>query len=133
MKTKKKTEENYGRDQAKAQLESIIEMVIELEKAENINNDEVRETIQEDPLSIQVRSSWADVGQKLEASEFMILLCTGGPAVRIVGKLDEHNIPERAWIEYQDWGTPWTEYVPSMVYPDNEKLLVYCQQFYFES
>ena len=41
--------------------------------------------------------------------EFEILLCTGGPACRIVGDLDESCQPSSARIEHQDWGTPWTE------------------------
>jgi hypothetical protein len=40
-------------------------------------------------------------------SEFMILLCTGGPAVRIRGELDRYSEPEKPRIEYQDWFTPW--------------------------
>ncbi|MDR6858912.1 hypothetical protein J2W96_005244 [Variovorax guangxiensis] len=41
--------------------------------------------------------------------EFEILLCTGGPTVRIVGDLDHHGEPDRARIEYQDWFEPWRE------------------------
>ena len=33
-----------------------------------------------------------------------------GPHVRITGKLNQHGEPESARLEYQDWGTPWTEY-----------------------
>lgn len=83
--------------------------------------------IQEDPLSVEVRSAWQTVGEELEASEFCILLCTGGPAVRILGELDEHNEPSRAWLEYQDWGTPWTQYFDA----DQSTLLDYARRFYF--
>lgn len=74
------------------------------------DEDEARDRINEDPLEVQVRSDWANPGEELTPGEFMILLCTGGPAVRIVGELDEHGEPCRAWLEYQDWGTPWTHY-----------------------
>lgn len=185
------TTENHAEQQAKAQLESIVEMVEALDEEsarrtaateyakdlsrerctellnevsieayddepidelreaviENITDetitpedfefefdeDEARETIQEDPLSIQVRSGWYTPGdrQRDDASpeEFEILLCTGGPAVRIVGELDSGQ-PDRPRLQYQDWGTPWTEYFIE----DNaqrEALLTYCQQFYF--
>lgn len=74
------------------------------------SKDDARQRIDEDPLEIQVRSGWSAPGSDLEAEEFMILLCTGGPAVRIVGELSDVGEPHRAWMEYQDWGTPWTQY-----------------------
>jgi hypothetical protein len=91
--------------------------------------DEAREAIQEDPLSIEVRSGWSTPGGEMEAEEFQILLTTGGPALRIVGELDQYKQPCRAWLEYQDWFTPWTEYHGDGV--SNDDLLTYCQQFYF--
>jgi len=69
------------------------------------------QSVQEDPLSVEVRSGWHTPGKGAGDEEFMILLCTGGPAVRIMGKLDEYGQADRAWLEYQDWFTPWTEYV----------------------
>lgn len=75
--------------------------------------DDVRQRIEESPLSVQVRSGWYSPGGHDPANppeEFEILLSTGGPALRIRGELDEHCQPSRAWLEYQDWGTPWTEF-----------------------
>lgn len=94
------------------------------------NEDEARERIQEDPLDISVRSDWQNIGEALTPSEFTILLCTGGPAVRIVGELDQYNQPSRAWLEYQDWFTPWAELVDPE-YVNHSDLLTYCRQFYF--
>lgn len=91
------------------------------------NEDDARERIQEDPLEIQVRSDWTNPGEELTASEFMILLCTGGPTVRIMGELDEHKQPSRAWLEYQDWGTRWTEYGPA----NSGTLCEYASNFFF--
>lgn len=135
QKTKAIEEKDYAREQAKAQLESIIEMVQAVYDADNANDDnaaeEARETIQNDPLSVEVRSAWGTPGEEMKPAEFNILLCTGGPAVRIMGELDKYSQPDRAWIQYQDWGTPWTDYVPSMANEANESLLAYCHQFYF--
>jgi hypothetical protein len=78
--------------------------------ADVTSEDEAQTRIYEDPLSVQVRSDWTDPGATMVAGEFMILLCTGGPAVRIVGELDDNGDPARAWMEFQDWGTPWTRY-----------------------
>lgn len=93
------------------------------------SREDAEQRIQEDPLSVEVRSDWHEVGGDAGSSEFRILLCTGGPAVQILGELDEHNEPSRAWLEYQDWGTPWTERVNQE--GDMSALLTYARQFYF--
>ena len=133
MTTEQRKEEDRAKDQAKAQLESIREMVKALKDAEEANDDNAREeaeqTIQEDPLSVQVRSGWHNPGEKAENEEFEILLCTGGPAVRIIGELDEHNEPERARIEFQDWFTSWMDY--PLDSEEEEDVLTYCGSFYF--
>ena len=133
MTTEQRKEEDRAKDQAKAQLDSIREMVKALKDAEEANDDEAREeaeqTIQEDPLSVQVRSGWHNPGEKAENEEFEILLCTGGPAVRIIGELDEHNEPERARIEFQDWFTSWMDY--PLDSEEEEDVLTYCRSFYF--
>ena len=99
----------------------------ELEEAAGDCEDEyaARERIQEDPLSIEVGGWWSP-GAKAEASEFRILLGTGGPATRIVGDLDEHSQPTSARLEVQDWFKPWTQFNC-----DEDILLAYCQEFYF--
>lgn len=91
------------------------------------DEDEARQHIEEDALSVQVRSGWHSVGEKLEPAEFEILLCTGGPAVRIMGELGDHNEPERAWLECQDWFTPWTRVFDV----EQDTLLAYARTFYF--
>jgi general stress protein YciG len=102
-------EKNHAEEQAKAQLESIIEMVEALEKAEKAGDDDAidaaREAIQEDPLEVSVRGGWHSPGEESEDEEYLILLCTGGPAVRIVGEL-RNKEPHTARLQYQDWGTP---------------------------
>lgn len=96
------------------------------------DDEEAREAIQQDPLSVEVRSGWYAPGapeDDRKPFEFTILLCTGGPACRLIGDLDEHIQPERVRIQHQDWGTPWTEYFPNE--EQRAALLTYCQQFYF--
>lgn len=92
------------------------------------NADAVRERIMESPLSVEVRSGWYAPGGQGDVEEFQILLSTGGPALRIMGELDEHKQPHRAWLEYQDWGTPWTHHYEQGF---GDVLLTFCQQFYF--
>lgn len=91
--------------------------------------DAAREEIQNDPLSIEVRSGWENVGSELSASEFRILLCAGGPSVAIVGDLDSYNMPYNPRIIHQDLGTDWQELPLSDEYADDLKY--YCNQFYF--
>lgn len=104
------------------------EELVELEDAAGDCEDEedARQRIQEDPLSVEVRSDWASPGEELTAGEFQILLCTGGPAVRIMGELNRGE-PCRAWLEYQDWGTPWTQYFGAR----SETLCQYARHFFF--
>lgn len=91
------------------------------------DEDSAREDIQNSALSLQVRSGWVTPGEEMNAEEFEILLTTGGPALRIRGELNEHKEPDRAWLEYQDWGTPWTQYFDV----EQDTLLTFCQQFFF--
>jgi len=130
-------EDTRAKDEARAQLDSTIEMVRALEKGEEIDGQDPQGRIYEDPLSIEVRSDWhtlctgglhnPGIGN---ATEYRILLCTGGPAVRIIGELDDHQQPETARIEYQDWFTPWIRYADTTDEED-KALLTYARQFYF--
>ena len=118
--------------QAQAQLESILAMVAALRTADNDDEREAAEgTIRDDPLSIEVRGEWRPLGTAEEgASEFKIELCTGGPAVRIVGELNSYCEPEEARIEYQDWFTPW-QTLASVNDDQSDALLEYCRVFCF--
>lgn len=152
------TDTNPARDQARLQMDSIAAMVaalnVDYDRLEELREFEARtdaeeaelteleaaageckseedaiRQIDEDPLCVSVRSDWESPGPALEPAMFNILLCTGGPAVRIIGELDDNKEPCRAWIEYQDWGTPWSEYFGDNF--DQEVVLTYCRQFYF--
>lgn len=101
----------------------------ELEEAAGDCEDEeqARERIMEDPLSLQVRSGWASCKEEFEAEEFEILLGTGGPAMRLIGELDQYRQPTNVRLQVQDWFTPWTDYRAT----DHEVLEAYCLCFYF--
>lgn len=95
--------------------------------------DAAREAIQEDALSIEVRSAWTVLGEPMEASEFAILIATGGPAVRIRGTLGNHGEPDRAWMEVQDWWKPWTEYLGEDPAGLADACLAYARAFCWDS
>ncbi len=142
-----------AREQAQAQFESIREMVENLKLADDLRADrddmdqiweEAQQRIHEDALSVEVRSDWYSPMAGSDASEpaeYRILLCTGGPAVQITGKLSEHSEPETACLQMQDWFLPWTEYRPTneadhtftsrIDTKAEEILLAYARQFYF--
>ena len=95
--------------------------------------DEDDSPVQQDPLSVEVRSGWYTPGDNrinpYKPAEFCILLGTGGPASRIIGDIDEYGQPERPRFEYQDWGKPWTE---ARTTPEQDAIMLeYCGHFYF--
>lgn len=124
-----------AKQQAVNQLARIHELVrLTQEGTRDFEGDEkrneAREEIQNDPLEILVRSGWYSLGDEYQSAPayYSILLATGGPAVRIRGRLHEGQ-PETAQLEYQDWGTPWTR-LP-LTKEDIDVLLAYAQCFYF--
>jgi len=161
----KMEKQNRAKEQAKAQLESIITLVNRLEHSQECDGEDcvltdkqileslntyykpgmeaneeekqechdeeaIREAFDEDPLCIEVRTDWHTPGEETKSTEYMILLCTGGPAVRIVGDLDGYQQPETANLEYQDWFTPWEQY--PLTGEEEKTLLTYAQHFYFD-
>lgn len=116
------------RDELAAWDADNADELAELDEAagEYESQEDAEQAIQDDPLSVEVRSDWTTPGEELEASEFCILLCTGGPAVRIVGELSDGE-PIRAWMEYRDRGTPWTQYFDA----DSATLVDYARRFFY--
>lgn len=137
---------NHAEQNAKGWMENISQMVEALYGTceecgliegchvsacplDNVDDrEEAEQTLRESPLSVEVRSGWASCKEEFEAEEFMILLSTGGPALRIIGELDQYNQPINVELQWQDWGTPWTRYAGEVNY---KHLETYCQQFYF--
>ena len=92
------------------------------------SEEQARERIRDDALSLDVRSEWHSPGdaEGVQDAEFRILLTTGGPAARIVGELRDGQ-PHNPRLEVQDWFKPWTEYFGI----DRDVLQAYCEVFYF--
>ena len=131
-KTRPTTEESLQQIGADT-YSGILEMVTELREANEDQSsaraDAARQTIDEDPLSVEVRCGWYSPGaaeEHRDPEEFCILLGTGGPATRIIGTL-LHGEAESARLQAQDWGTPWTDYRGA----DEAVLLDYARCFWF--
>lgn len=81
------------------------------------------------PLSVLVRSDWmAPDARRPEWAEFELLLTTGGPALRLVGRLYAYEPDGWLRLEVQDWGTPWTPYGGPV---DRDALLWFAGLFWY--
>jgi hypothetical protein len=122
----------YAKEQGQAQYDSIREMVAHLN--DDPGNDRAREAILEDALSVHVRTGWHEPGTDDELEEFEILLCWGGgPAARLIGRLNRYSEPLTVRMQVQDWFEPWTDFYPNAVKDDEDALLTYARCFYFGS
>ena len=99
------------------------------EAGEYSSEEEARQQIEEDPLALRVRSGWVFPSKDMKPEEFELLLGTGGPAMRIIGDLDDSYEPYNCRLEVQNWFTPWTEYLQA----DQEVLEAYCRVFWFSN
>lgn len=129
------TDTETAKSQAQAQVECIVEMMeahaIAVENSDTEAEEVAQEAIYNNPLSVEIRGSWYSPGaDKPEPEEFCLLLCTGGPAVRIIGTLHQSLCPDCVHIEYQDWGTPWTR-LNTLATVEEKAVLEFCGHFYF--
>jgi len=122
----------------KGSYESIKEMVENLyaarENDDPIEGDNATESILNDALSIEIRNNWHCPGGDSDPLEYKILLSWGGPAVQIIGTLNEYCEPNTAHLETQDWFLPWTEQtdVEEKILLDYAKILLDSAKcFYF--
>lgn len=111
-------------------MSAIREMVdaLRAEVGDCKDEDDARQRIQEDPLSIEYRSGWVTDKDEMKAAEVCILLAYGGPAVRIMVEINGEGEPTKAKLQVQDWGTPWADYHEDAT---DEILMAYVGVFYF--
>lgn len=104
--------ENHALDAALSTAAHIARLIRLRERCNASEHYDWAESIQQQldelPLSVLMRSDWHAPGLGSETGgEYEILLSTGGPAVRITGPLDIWERPDDAFLQCQDWGTPW--------------------------
>ena len=133
---KKKTDSERDEEQAKAQVEAIVEYMQDIQVAEDADDEdgvnETRTYALDNVLSVQVRGDWRSPGHYGDGEcpiEFELLLCTGGPSVHIWGLLDDHCQPCDWKVQYSDWFKGWETYpVPT---EQNKYVQAYCELFYY--
>ena len=138
--------EDHARSNARGHAETIAEGIAAMHKADENHGepvefdgntykgrdaaDEIRQALEQEALSVEVRAGWHTPGTDAKPDEFNVLLTTGGPALRLLGDLNEYGEPENARLEYQDWFTPWTKYEEATEEQETA-LLEFARLFYF--
>jgi hypothetical protein len=134
MSTAEKTGLDHAEQNAKGHLDTMVEAfkgmkLLESGESESVtvdgdtfeDADDLREYIEQQALSVEVRNDWHSIGGDADPAEFRILLTTGGPALQVYGKLGMHGVVEDVSLQLQDWFTPWT----------NHELEWFASLFYF--
>ena len=126
------TKTNHALNNAISTIKTMVEDFKKDQQLQESNDynqqDELRESILNSALSVEFRSGWATFKEDFEAEEFKILLTWGGPALRIIGELDNYG-PVNPKLQYQDWGTPWTDF--EITEDQEDALNWFCNCFYF--
>ncbi len=129
---------NHALENAKGHIESILEDFEKITFLESLNVttseeeeeiEQIKESINNSALSVEFRSGWSTNFDQLEIEEFKILLTWGGPALRVIGELDQYKQCENIKLQFQDWGTLWTDY--ELTEKEEESLNWFCNCFYF--
>ena len=129
---------NHAFNNAKGHIESIVENFEKITFLESLNVtgpedeeeiEQIKESINNSALSVEFRSGWSTNYNQLEIEEFKILLTWGGPALRVIGDLDQYKQAENVKLQFQDWGTYWTDY--ELTEKEEKSLNWFCNCFYF--
>ena len=127
------TKTNHALQNAISTIETMVEDFKKDQQLQESNDynqqDELRESILNNALSVEFRSGgYSSPEDEKKAEEFRILLAWGGPALRIIGELDDYG-PVNPKLQFQDWGTLWTDFE---ITEDQQKALNwFCNCFYF--
>ena len=127
------TKTNHALQNAISTIETMVEDFKKDQQLQESNDynqqDELRESVLNSALSVEFRSGWySSLNDELVPEEFKILLTWGGPALRIIGELDNYG-PVNPKLQFQDWGTPWTDF--EITKDQQDALNWFCNCFYF--
>ena len=141
MTTSQTKKENHALNNAIGHIKSMVENFEEISYLNSLNPttqeqeeriEEITQGVLNSALSVEFRSGWYcslyDRVRIGEPAEFKILLTWGGPALRVIGELDNYG-PVNPKLQYQDWGTFWTDL--EITEDQQESLNWFCNCFYF--
>ena len=141
MTTSQTKKENHALNNAIGHIESMVENFEEISHLNSLNPttqeqeeriEEITQEVLNSALSLEFRNGWYSDLYHLkgvtEPIEFKILLSWGGPALRIIGEIEE-NFAVNPKLQYQDWGTPWTDL--EITENQQKALNWFCNCFYF--
>lgn len=100
---------------------------VEYDHCDYSSTEDVIDTVKDNALSVEVRSTWTTNTESFEAEEFRIVLCTGGPHVEIRGNIGLHGQPEDPEVYSSDW----FEGLQRFPLADYDALEWFCGLFYF--
>jgi hypothetical protein len=107
-------EKENSLSQAYSQLSYIEELLHNYDTAEDESDkDDALTAIYENPLELtkdydQMEDQDGEIHYGKELS-YNLLLCTGGPAVRVIGNLNKWKEADSAKLQHQDWFTSWKD------------------------
>ena len=137
MTTSQQKKENHALNNAIGHIKSMVEDFEEISYLNSLNPttqeqeeriEEITQEVLNSALSVEFRSGWETHYENFKAKEFKILLSWGGPALRIIGELDNYG-PVNPKLQFQDWGTPWTDFETTE--SQQKALNWFCNCFYF--
>ena len=141
MTTSQQKKENHALNNAIGHLKSMVENFEEISYLNSLNPtteeqenriEEITQEVLNSALSLEFRSGWYsslyDRVRIGEPEEFKILLTWGGPALRVIGEIEE-NYAVNPKLQFQDWGTPWTDL--EITEDQQDALNWFCNCFYF--
>ena len=133
MTTSQTKKENHALNNAIGHIKSMVEDLKKDRIFENLRDfeaqDQLRESVLNSALSVEFRSGWySSPNEEINPEEFKILLTWGGPALRIIGEIEE-NYAVNPKLQFQDWGTPWTDL--EITEDQQDALNWFCNCFYF--
>lgn len=120
---------DHSNEAGRGLLASIMELVARFDSEDYKDREAAQDEAYEMPLSVLIRSEWYAPGKKANPAEFELLLGTGGPAVRIIGALNEYCEPISARLQNQDWFEPWRDL--SLTSEEQSAALRFAQCFYY--
>jgi hypothetical protein len=86
--------------EAEELMNEIGSLALACELVDDPDKEErIREEARSMSYSVEVRSDWGCVNDRMEPGEFRIMLSGNGPTIYVRGEVDHCGDPEHPWLE----------------------------------